>query len=531
MSVNTPDLRKRIADRYAHVEKLKSTLDESGIDMSSEPSIDVLKSAQDKIERWARDAKSIVNQVSVEDTEILNDFFKLAVEMDEVASMVADAAKKLPFYKRLKNGLKTTSEFSAAGLYWEKTEKKKFDEAVQAEMNTIKQKWDEDVKRTFEADKNATAGAKAGIEGRRWAVPYTWTPAEADELRRKKEAFDKVQAVVTVHGRQNTLQGNLNKAGVSLGYAVKSILGTSISTVEEGVVSTGQALMVGLGGPGFAALMVGWRALIELPIFAFGTIAARALGTVDGFIGVGMDAAVERFNDPKASTVAKVASAGAVALTGLLRAPFYIGKAVGSGVAGAFRALDVAAGKFMKKNVVPLLGVAGTAVGAYFIAITVASAFTLGIPLALTLVGLACAGIGAGIATWMKGKAKASEYINMRLPPDEEAILKRYDYQEKQKPNKTLEAEVPNVQIATIPHSAPAVSQDSGHKIHSDMQARVASIHEDVRQIAVDKQTAPASTVTPMIISRSAGGSQREEEGSDNKEELDKVSRKTPAGP
>lgn len=486
MSASTRDIKTKIDKLIKEISDVAGNDDNNQIINLSRLSAPKLREVQYQVDRLSEKVNAIF-QVTLspeEDKALEQSLEQLAIDMDGFSSRVAKVASdKFSLPTRYLNGLRKEPEIRFKEKMWEKKEKKEFEELVEEEMLKMQKKWDESIVATFEAPEDAAMRAQIDKAAQRWVTPYL-SPGAAEELRRQKNAFDKLHAVKAVYNRQNNLNGKLKNAGISVKYAVEAILGTSVAVVEEGVLKGGQAILVGLGGPGFAAVMLAWRAVIDLPIGAL-NLTAGVLGAADKLLEVSWDKISKKINDPKTTSLEKVGIGISIALLGApalaARAVTYLGSGIASGIASGLKSFDVAFGKGIKKNIVPILSLAGTAAMAYFVAISVASVFTFGIPLAVTLAGLAAASIGGALSAWWKGRKKLKEYTDMKLPPDKELMLKRHDYVEKQK-----------LKMAETPEAT---------KVHNPQTPQVAASNSNVPTIESPVASISAAPVAPAPIS------------------------------
>lgn len=366
-----------------------------------------------------------------------DDFMKLAMKIDKLSSAVVRERKNRSGFLRAYYAVAGTPAPQLYAKCLRLSGKERFDAEVEQEKQKIDAAWSSKVTKAFEADPDASLGTKAGIEGRRWGTTYLLTAEQAEALRRRKTAYDQVQATLNVCERRG-LTGEA--AYETTKYMVKTAASTVQELAEQSVLTTGQAVMVGLGGPVYAVLILAWSAAFGV-LEKGGNVLSRGFATLDAFLEQGIMRNVGKV--PRKSDGSVDWSEGnALKNIGLgflhsLRAPFFLSKILCSGVSAVTKAVEQGIGNFAKKNIIPLLGMGGTAIGAYFIAITLASVFTLGIPLAITAVGLTFALAGAALATYMRTKAKAQELVSLKLSPEEETMLMRHDYQQKQK--QTLE--------------------------------------------------------------------------------------------
>jgi len=488
MSAHSPSLLETLTT------KVEGALGElSSAKLSRMPG-EELRMHQQDVHDWTESIRNLISKAEESDSPVSDELRWLMKRTDELSKRIAEIAAKRFVITRKRYDLSTTP--TLVRDHFNKPDKKNFDAAVREKRKEMDEEWKKRIKQHFEASAGATLSTRAGIEGRRLGTPYIWNIAQAIKLRRKKEAFDQLTAIRKVYEDENS---GLQASGKTLEYVIKAGLGTSITILEQGFLSFGSAILLILGGPGAMVLTLSWNAMFGL-LPRILTEIARGLGTIDRFLNGLVENAWDVWSS--AGWLQRSALAIPFIILGLGKAVFFLSTTLISGISSILKAIDISIGDFAKKNVVPLLGLTGTAVGAYFLTMALVAGLTAVFPVVLVSMAVAagCMLIGAVMVAYMKVKSKVKKAANQCLSPDEEAMLMRFDYEEtvRSKPTATLQQEAQKTSREEIPViETPTTAARLTHQFTSAASRLSEGADREATALPVPDSSSPHPPVLP----------------------------------
>ena len=309
------------------------------------------------------------------------------------------------------------------------TEKEKYKRA----LAEVREERAEKIRRRFDANESSSKSRgilASAIDEFRNALTPPLLAVDVEELQRKRDALDAAKAARKIDEADETIIGTVRG---TIHQTKRFAEGAAKVLAEAAEETTGGILKA-------VAVAVGWPLILPIKLINQACAAAKyACCAADGILGFfdkGLDGLIGNMHRDEAG-VLKFDSARNIAENiakglghVLVRGPIVLGRGLAQIASIGSRWLErtIDADRWMKHTPVTAGFAIGSIAAVAIITLTVASIFTLGIPIAAVAVGLAAATVGALVHGYFKGKAKAKELSSLELAPADTTKLDKYEH-------------------------------------------------------------------------------------------------------